>query len=317
MNFDQILLEPEQGELFVTLVEAQQQLPRNEQQDFKFSPALTRSQGARPRADLEKAIDSGSSVMFQGKIISKKEDIPWNLDHDMLFHPGLPNGHIDTFQSDIDALTLYDLIRFRDKEKFFLTPTGLAYYRQSKTHQEKDGDKVVPTVIPNRPQPHPIEEIPVEIKESLEKFKADYPDSRKVAFVMTRFGKTKAHESIISGIRKALLPLGISAVRADDKQYHDDLFPNVLTYVYGCGFGIAVFERIESEEFNPNVALEVGYMFALRKQVCLLKDKTLKTLHADLVGKLYKVFDAQAPIESIPTELSQWLRDKGFQAGEA
>jgi hypothetical protein len=153
---------------------------------------------------------------------------------------------------------------------------------------------------------------PVEIQDSLELFKADHPDPRKVAFVMMRFGNTKAHTDIVTGIQNTLDPYGITAVRADDKQYHDDLFPNVLTYIYGCGFGIAIFERIETEEFNPNVALEVGYMFALKKSVCLLKDKTLKTLHADLVSKLYRVFDPLDPIGTIPAELSRWLKDKGI-----
>lgn len=157
--------------------------------------------------------------------------------------------------------------------------------------------------------------IPPEIKESLERFRRDYPDANRVAFLMMRFGKTKAHESIMAGIRAALDSLGVTVVRADDKQYHDDLFPNVLTYIYGCSFGIAVFERIETEQFNPNVALEVGYMFALKKDVCLLKDRTLTTLHADLVGKLYKVFDPLDPVATIPQELSRWLRDKGLGKG--
>jgi hypothetical protein len=159
------------------------------------------------------------------------------------------------------------------------------------------------------------EHIPAQIKESLEHFRVDYPDQLKVAFLMMRFGTTKAHENIVAAIKKALDPIGITVVRADDKQYNDDLFPNVLTYMHGCGFGIAVFERIESEEFNPNVALEVGYMLALRKEVCLLKDRTLKTLHADLVGKLYKIFDPLDPLETIPKELSRWLQDKGLQEG--
>jgi hypothetical protein len=164
---------------------------------------------------------------------------------------------------------------------------------------------------------HPVQEVttgstPVEIRESLQRFRADYPDPSKVAFLMMRFGKTQAHTNIVKGIKKALDPLGISIVRADDKQYHDDLFPNVLTYVYGCSFAISVFERIETEEFNPNVALEVGYMLALRKQVCLLKDRTLTTLHADLVGKLYRVFDPLDPIGTIPEELARWLKDKGL-----
>lgn len=153
---------------------------------------------------------------------------------------------------------------------------------------------------------------PPEIQESLERFRCDYPDAQSVAFLMMRLGNTRVHEDIVAGVRAALEPLDIAVVRADDKQYHDDLFPNVLTYVYGCDFGIAVFERIETEEFNPNVALEVGYMFALNKDVCLLKDKTLKTLQVDLVGRLYRSFDPLDAGKSIPQELSRWLDDKGW-----
>ena len=86
----------------------------------------------------------------------------------------------------------------------------------------------------------------------------------------------------------------------------------MLTYIIGCGFGIAVFERLEQDEFNPNVSLEVGWMYGLGKSVCLLKDKTLTTLpHADLVGKLYRQFDPQNPKGTIPQVLSKWLNDKG------
>ncbi len=151
--------------------------------------------------------------------------------------------------------------------------------------------------------------VPPEIQLSIQDFRLDHPDSRKVAFVMMKFGTTKAHENIVNGIKRALDAHGITAVRADEKDYHADLYPNVLTYIYGCGFGIAVFERIEQEDFNPNVSLEVGYMLALGKRVCLLKDQTLKTLHTDLVSKLYKPFDPQDPIGSIPPALERWLKD--------
>jgi hypothetical protein len=51
-------------------------------------------------------------------------------------------------------------------------------------------------------------------------------------------------------------------------------------------------------------------MRALKKPVCLLKDKTIKALQTDLLGKLYKSFDPQDPANSIPIELEKWLRDK-------
>ena len=158
----------------------------------------------------------------------------------------------------------------------------------------------------------PNSSFPIEIQESLARFRADHPDKGKVAFIMMKFGQTDLHEKVVKGIKSALEPHGITGLRADDKQYHDDLFDNMLTYIFGCGLGVAVFERIESDEFNPNVSLEVGYLMALRKPVCLLKDRTLMSLHSDLVGKLYKPFDPQNPIKSIPPVLRQWLADKGF-----
>lgn len=153
--------------------------------------------------------------------------------------------------------------------------------------------------------------LPPEIADSILAFQRDHPDSSKTAFIMMRYGTTVAHSEITSGIKTALSKRGIAGLRADDKQYHDDLFGNILTYLYGCGLGVAVFERLETDDFNPNVSLEVGYMLGLRKPVCLLKDRTLKTLHTDLTGRLYRAFDPQHPIDSIASELTQWLHDKG------
>jgi hypothetical protein len=155
-------------------------------------------------------------------------------------------------------------------------------------------------------------ETPVEIYDSIRRFREDYPDPASVTFILMQFGSTRAHDEIAGAIKVALAEHSITGVRADDKRYHDDLFYNVLTYMHGCGFGIAVFERIEEDRFNPNVSLEVGYLFAMRKPVCLLKDQTLETLHADLVGRLYDPFDPQDPARTIPPKVSKWLLDKGL-----
>lgn len=159
-------------------------------------------------------------------------------------------------------------------------------------------------------QPVPNASIPVEITESLRRFQSDNPDPDRSAFIIMRFGSTPAHESIVRGIRKALEKHGIVGLRADDKEYHSDLWSNIRTYMHGCRFAIAVFERLEADEFNPNVALEVGYLNALGKHVCLLKDRTLRLLPTDIVGKLYRTFDNQAAEETIPEQLENWMRDK-------
>jgi hypothetical protein len=154
--------------------------------------------------------------------------------------------------------------------------------------------------------------IPVAIQESLQKFRSDFPDPRKVCFIMMKFGTTTAHADIEAGIKAVLSKYGFIGLLARDKEYHEDLYPNIQTYMHGCGFGIAVFERIESDDFNPNVSLEVGYLMGLKKMVLLLKDKTLQTLHTDLVGKLYRSFDPLHPDKTIGSEVERWLEDKGF-----
>lgn len=170
-------------------------------------------------------------------------------------------------------------------------------------------DIVVDTpIMPTEPEIKSV--VPSQIEDSLRRFEADYPNPTSVAFIMMQFNDTKAHREISTAIKETLLEHGITGVRADEKEYHEDLYPNVRTYMHGCGLGIAVFERIESNDFNPNVSLELGYMYAMQKPVCLLKDRTLHALHTDLVGKLYRQFNFQNPGESIPPVLSKWLSDR-------
>lgn len=135
----------------------------------------------------------------------------------------------------------------------------------------------------------------------------EHPAKRYRAFVMMRFGSTTVHAELMSAIRETLLECGIVAIRADEREYSDDLMENVLTYLYGCELGVAVFDRIESHEFNPNVTLEVGYMMALSKPVCLLKDVSLVTLTTDLSGKLYRPFNSYEIRQTVPKALMSWL----------
>jgi hypothetical protein len=159
--------------------------------------------------------------------------------------------------------------------------------------------------------------VPLDLRQSLQRFRGDFPNPDKAAFLIMRFGSTPAHRQIVDAVRSALTPYGVTAVRADDKTYHDDILGNIRTYMHGCAFGIAVFERIEQETFNPNVSFEVGYLMALGKPVCLLKDKNLNTLHADLIGKIYIPFDPFEPQASIASQVGAWLRDKSPSAAIA
>jgi hypothetical protein len=150
-----------------------------------------------------------------------------------------------------------------------------------------------------------------EIAKEIEAFNADHK-GKKTAFIIMQFSKTAAHDKIVQTIKDTLKRHGIIGLRADDKEYADDLFANIKTYMHCCDFGIGVFERILEDNFNPNVSIEVGYMMGLRKNVCLLKDQTLRNLPTDLMGRLYKQFDPQEVEKTLPDQLDKWMKDKGI-----
>ena len=101
------------------------------------------------------------------------------------------------------------------------------------------------------------------------------------------------HDNVARAIKSELEKHEIIGLRTDDRQYHEDLFPNIQTYMHGCGLGVAVFEQVEQKVFDPNVALEVGYMLALNKRICLLKEKN--SWHSILILR------ANSIVSSMPT----------------
>lgn len=173
-------------------------------------------------------------------------------------------------------------------------------------HLPEEGENDPPSKSP------PAERLPAAIQESHERFRSDYPELNEVGFVMMQFSATTAHEAIERAIKTTLNKHGMRGLLARDKEYHEELYPNIQTFMHGCGFGIAVFERIQSDDFNPNVSLEVGYMLGLKKPVLLLKDQTLHALQTDLVGRLYRPFDPQNPGATIPKQIEAWLEDKNL-----
>jgi hypothetical protein len=154
--------------------------------------------------------------------------------------------------------------------------------------------------------------IPVAIQDSLKEFQKDHPQPERTAFIMMQFANTSAHTGIEAAIKATLAKYGYEGLLARDKEYNEEVLPNIQTYLHGCAFGIAVFERIEADNFNPNVSLEVGYMMGHKKKVLLLKDKNLKLLQTDLVGRLYREFDVLDPAKTIPIEIEGWMEDKGL-----
>jgi len=150
-------------------------------------------------------------------------------------------------------------------------------------------------------------DVPAEISSFLQLFHKDHRESDNCAFLMMKYQNTPIHKKVIQAVKDTCKLFNIKVLRADDKEYASELFNNIRTYMHGCRFGIAIFERINEDDINPNVSLEVGYMLALNKPVCLLKDKTLKYLTTDLIGRIYREFNPQNAENEIPKVLKKWM----------
>jgi hypothetical protein len=155
------------------------------------------------------------------------------------------------------------------------------------------------------------------LMEPLEAFFADEErscvDYEKNVFIMSRFlTGSKTLDSIDKTIRAAVTSVGLISHRADDRVYPIDrnLWDNVCTYMVGCKFGIAVLEDILQDEFNPNVALEYGFMRALGKPTLLLKEQRMRP-RADILGTLWEPFDILEIEKGITDAIRRWSRDLG------
>jgi nucleoside 2-deoxyribosyltransferase len=76
-----------------------------------------------------------------------------------------------------------------------------------------------------------------------------------------------------------------------------------------CARGIAVLEDRAANEFNPNVAIEYGFMRALNKPALLLADVAFRNLRADIVGTLRETFDLTDIENTVPSAIERWLKD--------
>ena len=128
-------------------------------------------------------------------------------------------------------------------------------------------------------------------------------------FIMMRFRETPENRAIRTCIRNTLNKHKLIAQFADDLAVADTLWDNVCCYMLGCSFGIAVVEEIEERSFNPNVALELGFMLAIQKPVLVLKDKRVPNLPTDLVGRLYREFDSYNLEVTVEAVIDGWIEE--------
>jgi nucleoside 2-deoxyribosyltransferase len=146
----------------------------------------------------------------------------------------------------------------------------------------------------------------------LESFLKDHPHTEKNVFLIMRFKNEAPFPDIVEAVRSTCAAKGLDVIRSDDKEYTDDLLDNVLTHMYACDYAIAIFDEINYREFNPNVALEVGFYVAKCKRVLILKDQAIASMPADIVGTSNKTFNTYDAKQTIPPQVNKWLQDYGI-----
>ena len=128
-------------------------------------------------------------------------------------------------------------------------------------------------------------------------------------FVMMRYRDTPQFQMIEASIRRSLSSYGLSARLAKDRALSEDLWDNIRLYMTSSRYAIAVFEELDEREFNPNISLELGYMYALGRRCLLLKERRMPRLPTDTLGKIYRDFDGFALEETIVKQVTGWCED--------
>ena len=166
-------------------------------------------------------------------------------------------------------------------------------------------------IIPNEFELFRKTEMNLISSQCIDTFLTDNPDYQKNVFVIMSFTNTPEINSIWKSINTSLQKHNFKALRADLKTYGQSrqIWENLTTYMNGCNYGIAVLENYSSKEFNPNIALEYGYMRALGKQVLLLKENHFDNIRADLLGTIwisFSIFDVETTIDNA---IERWVND--------
>ena len=157
------------------------------------------------------------------------------------------------------------------------------------------------------------------LESALKKFHEDAPAEKSV-FVMMKFPsndmedwKKKCLSDLYDAVRDELDRHGLVARRADQKTYPDSrqLWDNVCVHMLGCDYGVAILEDHVGDEFNPNVALEYGFMLARGSKVVLLKETNFKHTRADIFATISVPFSISkehvVDTTSVRNALSDWL----------
>jgi len=139
-------------------------------------------------------------------------------------------------------------------------------------------------------------------KGKIEAFVDKYPFDRSV-FIMIRY--RERNNNLLKEIKSVLSDQGMNGILASEHNLTDDLY-NPIACLLSCSKGIAVFDKADvGQKFNPNVAYELGMLHLLGRSCLILKHHSLKTLHTDILMKLYHEYKIA---KAVGVEVRNWIR---------
>lgn len=138
-------------------------------------------------------------------------------------------------------------------------------------------------------------------KSRIATFSNKHPFDKSV-FIMVRY--RERNKSLIKEIKSVLSKNGHHGILASDHKLTDDLY-NPIACLLCCSKGIAVFDEADAEgKFNPNVAYELGMLHLLSRECLILKHQSLRSLHTDILMKLYLEYET---VENAQLHTREWI----------
>src|SRR5262249_19097169 len=160
----------------------------------------------------------------------------------------------------------------------------------------------------------------LQYREKLEQANKEMGPYRMRVFIMTKYpdgadAKLDAQlQTVINTVKDAVKAKAYMPYLASDKAWHHNVWENVEFYMLACARGIAIVEDRFNPKLNPNVAMEWGWMRAMKKPVLYLVEKGVPAaqIPTDLMGLIRSRFDWDNPEADIPRLIAENLPTLGL-----
>lgn len=133
-------------------------------------------------------------------------------------------------------------------------------------------------------------------------------------FIMTKFPDPQSQDAgdvrlreVIGAVQAAVARCQHTPRIASENNYHNSLWDNVELHLLGCSRGVAIVEDKHSQELNPNVAMEWGWMVGMGRRVLYLVEKDFQHSRADWGGLIKEPFDWGGDLKDIAQAVHKFL----------